>query len=159
MSDMDRKARWEEIYRQRQPTEVSWYQGEARASRELVQRADRVRWVEADVLTAALPSARYALWHDRAVFHFLTSDEDRARYVAQVEHAVRPGGYVIIGTFALDAPPRCSGFDVARYTPESLHAVFGAGFQMLAGERDEHRTPAGMSQPFTYCLCRRETRP
>jgi len=117
-------------------------------------RAHTVRWVEADVLDASLPKAGYSVWHDRAAFHFLTAPADRVRYVAQVRQAVRPGGSVLVATFAADGPTRCSGLEVARYSPDELHAEFGAPFQLMASEREEHVTPAGVRQAFIYCLCR-----
>lgn len=117
-------------------------------------RAVRVRWIEADILDAPLPRAGYAVWHDRAVFHFLTEPADRASYVEQVRRAVRPGGFVLVATFAEDGPTRCSGLDVHRYSPEALHADFGAPFRLIASEREEHITPAGVAQAFIYCLCR-----
>ena len=116
--------------------------------------ADRVRWLEADLLDFEFPEAGYAVWHDRAVFHFLTDPGARARYVAQVRRAVRPGGFVLVATFATDGPERCSGLDVERYSPDSLHAEFGAPFQLTASEREEHATPQGAKQTFIYCLCR-----
>jgi hypothetical protein len=79
---------------------------------------------------------------------------DRARYVAQVRRAVRPGGFALVATFADDGPTRCSGLEVNRYSPEALHAEFGAPFQLMASEREEHVTPAGVCQAFIYCLCR-----
>jgi SAM-dependent methyltransferase len=116
--------------------------------------AARVRWLEADVRTAPLPAAHYAVWHDRAVFHFLTNAADRAAYVAQVERAVRPGGFVLVATFAEDGPTTCSGLPVARYSPEALHGEFGAAFELVAVEREAHPTPMGTQQAFIYCLCR-----
>ena len=116
--------------------------------------AERVRWLEADLLGYEFPEGGYAVWHDRAVFHFLTDPAARARYVAQVRRAVRPGGFVLVATFATDGPERCSGLDVERYSPESLHAEFGAPFQLTASEREEHATPQGARQTFIYCLCR-----
>lgn len=114
-----------------------------------------IRWVEADILDTELPHAGYDMWHDRAVFHFLTDPAARAAYIAQVRHAVRPSGYVLVATFAEDGPTRCSGLDVARYSPSALHAEFGSGFEQVAAHREEHRTPTGAIQAFTYCLCRR----
>lgn len=116
--------------------------------------AARVEWREADVLTAQLPAASYAVWHDRAVFHFLTSAADRARYVAQVRHAVRPGAHVLVATFAPDGPTRCSGLEVSRYSAESLHGEFGHDFELLTSVSEEHLTPSGAQQAFVYCLCR-----
>ncbi len=118
-------------------------------------RAAAVRWLEADVLEADLPAYGYDVWHDRAVFHFLISPEDRRAYVRQVLRAVRPGGMVIVATFALDGPLQCSGLEVMRYDAESLHAEFGAPFTLLAHESEAHQTPAGKVQQFTYCLCRK----
>jgi len=111
-----------------------------------------VRWIEADVLEAALDTHGFDLWHDRAVFHFLTDPRDRQRYVAKVRAAVSPGGHVLIATFALDGPSRCSGLDVARYSPETLHAELGSGFRLVQSVREEHATSSGKIQPFTYGL-------
>ena len=118
--------------------------------------ADAVRWIEADVRTAALPAAHYALWHDRAVFHFLTDAADRAAYVSQVRRAVRPGGHVLVATFAEDGPTSCSGLPVARYDAAALHGQFGDGFTLVTSEREAHPTPMGTTQSFVYCLCRRD---
>src|SRR5829696_628113 len=118
-------------------------------------RAASVHWLEADVRSVALPRAHYAVWHDRAVFHFLTEPADRDAYVAQVERAVRPGGHVLVATFAEDGPTQCSGLPVARYSAAELHGAFGSAFDLLSSEREEHVTPAGAHQSFVYCLCRR----
>lgn len=126
----------------------------AEARARLGTRAALVQWWEADILDAPLPQGRYQVWHDRAVFHFLTGASDRARYVAQVRKAVRPGGHVLVATFAADGPTRCSGLDVVRYTPEALHAEFGAGFRLTASVHEDHVTPTGVHQAFVYCLCR-----
>lgn len=128
----------------------------AQAQQRLPNAAGSVVWREADVLTADLPVAAFDMWHDRAVFHFLTSAADRARYVAQVRHAVRSGGYVLVATFAEDGPTRCSGLDVARYSPDALHSEFGSDFRLVESRREEHDTPWGARQAFTYCLCRYE---
>jgi hypothetical protein len=117
-------------------------------------RADEVRWLEADVRQVALPAAHYALWHDRAVFHFLTEPGDRAAYVAQVERSVRSGGHVLVATFAEDGPTRCSGLPVARYSAAALHDELGPAFELVSSAREEHVTPMGVRQAFTYCLCR-----
>lgn len=116
--------------------------------------ASRVAWSVSDVLDATFTPASIDVWHDRAVFHFLTRSEDRARYISQVQRAVRPGGHVLVATFAEDGPPRCSLLDVARYSPAQLHAVFGAGFVLETSLRENHITPSGSQQAFTYCLCR-----
>lgn len=115
-----------------------------------------VVWRHADVLTARLPASAIDVWHDRAVFHFLTDPMDRMHYVAQVRHAVRPGGYVLVATFAEDGPTRCSGLDVKHYSADALHSEFGNDFRLTESRREEHRTPTGATQIFTYCLCRYE---
>lgn len=117
-------------------------------------KASRVQWMADDVTTAALPNAGYDLWHDRAVFHFLTEPADRAAYVAQVRRAVRPGGHVIVAAFAPDGPLQCSGLPVVRYAPDALHAEFGGAFELLEHLREDHHTPAGTVQHFVYCHCK-----
>jgi len=124
------------------------------ARRRLGARARHVTWIEADVLDVPLPAASYAVWHDRAVFHFLTDPADRARYVARVKNAVQPGGHVIVASFAPEGPTRCSGLDVVRYSPDAMHAQFGESFRLLDSVREEHHTPSGATQAFLYCLCR-----
>src|SRR6185503_12159134 len=126
----------------------------AQASERLGGDAARVTWLEANVLDAALPASAYDVGHDRAVFHFLTEAADRERYVKQVRRSVRPGGYVMVATFASDGPTKCSGLEVARYAPEELHGEFGSDFQLVDSAREEHHTPTGAVQPFIYCLCR-----
>lgn len=204
---MNQQKHWDRIYRAKTPSEVSWYQPEARLSLELIrrvapklddplldvgggastladgllasgysdvtvldlaaaalaraqdrmgERAARVRWIVADVLEAPLAAASCAVWHDRAVFHFLTDARDRARYVAQVQRVVRPGGHVIVASFGPEGPARCSGLEVVRYSPDGLHAEFGSAFRLLESITENHRTPAGTVQPFVYCLCRVE---
>ena len=119
-------------------------------------RSAEVDWIEGDVTRAELPAGAYDVWHDRAVFHFLTEPGDRRRYVETVLHAVKPGGHVIIATFAEDGPDQCSGLPVMRYRPDQLQAEFGDAFTLLQHEREAHRTPAGKTQSFVYCLFRRE---
>jgi len=204
---MDRLTHWEQVYRTKEPDQVSWFQADARLSREMIVGAvpDRtasiidigagastladgllgagyrhltvmdlssaalelakvrlgplassVTWQTADVLTAALPAQAFDVWHDRAVFHFLTDPVDRTRYVAQVCHAVRPGGIVLVATFAEDGPLRCSGLEVARYSAAELHAQFGPAFTVLTSDRELHTTPSGATQSFTYCVLQLE---
>ena len=124
------------------------------AQQRLGDDAARVTWLESDLLTASLPAAGYAVWHDRAVFHFLTDPQDRSRYVAKSREAVRAEGHVIVASFAPDGPERCSGLEVVRYSPDAMHAQFGAGFRLLDSVREEHHTPSGATQAFVYCLCR-----
>ena len=125
------------------------------ARERLGPHADQVLWRVADVTTADLPHHGYDLWHDRAVFHFLVSPEARRAYVRQVLRAVRPGGHVIVATFAEDGPLQCSGLPVMRYDADGLHAEFGAAFTLVGHEREAHHTPLGSTQQFTYCYCRR----
>jgi ubiquinone/menaquinone biosynthesis C-methylase UbiE len=205
---MNKEQYWDRIYRTKAPSEVSWYQPEARLSLQLIRcvapqlnvpvldvgggastlvdgllasgysdvtvmdlagaalvraqdrlgerAARRVRWIVDDVLEGRLPGASCAVWHDRAVFHFLTDAHDRARYVAQAQRVVRPGGHVIIASFGPQGPARCSGLEVVRYSPDDLHSEFGSAFQLLESTKEDHRTPAGKVQPFVYCLCRVE---
>jgi len=124
------------------------------ARERLGEDASRVDWIVADVLEAPLASGAFAVWHDRAVFHFLTNQDDRDRYVAKAHDAVRAGGYVIVASFAPEGPERCSGLEVVRYSPEAMHAQFGSGFDLLDSRREEHHTPSGNTQAFVYCLCR-----
>lgn len=205
---MSRAEHWEHVYQTMGSDQVSWFQAEARLSRQLIEtlaparssaiidigggastlvdgllgagcgaltvldlspaalllarerlgaRATRVEWQAADVLEAPVPTHAFDVWHDRAVFHFLTADVDRRRYVEQVQRAVRPGGLVLVATFAKDGPFRCSGLDVARYSPTQLHAEFGAPFALLESHRELHTTPSGAAQAFTYCACRVRT--
>ena len=116
--------------------------------------AAEASWLEGDVLAIDLPLSGIDVWHDRAVFHFLTAVADRRRYVAQVRQGLRPGGHIIVATFADDGPTRCSGLDVARYTPQALHEEFGPDFALIESRREEHVTPWGARQAFTYCVCR-----
>jgi len=121
----------------------------------LGKRAQQVNWLAADITQAQLPLAAYDIWHDRAVFHFLTDPADRERYVRQVLRAVKPGGHVIVAAFGPDGPLQCSGLDVVRYAPEALHAEFGPRFRLLRHEAEVHHTPAGKAQEFVYCYCLR----
>ncbi len=116
--------------------------------------ADRVSFLAGDVTTVSLKPGAYGLWHDRAVFHFLTDAEDRRRYQEQVRRSVASGGLVLVATFAEDGPTRCSGLEVARYSAAELHATFGSDFELVESRREEHTTPSGATQWFTYCLFR-----
>ena len=124
------------------------------AQRRLGPDAQRVKWIEADVTTVELAPHAYDLWHDRAVFHFLTTPAQRQAYVAAVLRSVKPGGHVIVATFAEDGPTHCSGLPVMRYNADGLHAEFGAPFTLLRQEKEEHHTPGGAVQKFIYCYCR-----
>jgi ubiquinone/menaquinone biosynthesis C-methylase UbiE len=126
------------------------------AQQRLGRRADAVNWIEADITQANLPPLAYDVWHDRAVFHFLTQAALRHRYIATVRRAVRTGGHVIVATFAPDGPDHCSGLEVARYSPESLHDEFGKGFELVDSTHETHHTPFGTDQKFIYCYCRKD---
>ena len=126
------------------------------ARQRLGTRAGDVRWIEADITQADLPRQAYDVWHDRAVFHFLTQAADRQRYIDTVRQAVRKGGHVIVATFAADGPDRCSGLEVIRYSPESLHDEFGEGFEIMDSTHETHHTPFGKEQKFIYCYCRKD---
>ena len=116
--------------------------------------AAKVNWLAGDVRTFAFGRYQYDVWHDRAVFHFLTGADDRVAYVRQVAHAVKPGGHVIVATFGPEGPTRCSGLDVVRYDPEALHDEFGTAFRLVKHRTELHQTPMGTTQQFTYCFCR-----
>jgi 2-polyprenyl-3-methyl-5-hydroxy-6-metoxy-1,4-benzoquinol methylase len=122
----------------------------------LGERAGNVRWLVADITQIELEPKVYDVWHDRAVFHFLTAQELRAAYVRQVIRSVKPGGHVIVSTFGPEGPTKCSGLDVVRYDANSLHHEFGARFRMLESSKEVHQTPFGSKQQFLYCLCRME---
>jgi len=123
----------------------------------LGERASSVSWLPGDITKVKLARHAYDVWHDRAVFHFLTTREEREAYVNAVLRAVRPGGHVIVATFAEDGPEKCSGLPVMRYSADGLHAEFGTPFALLKQEREEHHTPFGTVQKFIYCLCRKES--
>jgi SAM-dependent methyltransferase len=201
---VDARQHWEQVYRSKQPTEVSWYAphletslrliedaapdrdaaivdvggGEATLVDDLVdrgyrrvsvldvsataldvakarlsERAGAVDWLCGDVAAFPFPCDYYDVWHDRAVFHFLTHPKDRAAYVRQVARAVKPGGRVIVATFGPEGPTKCSGLDVVRYGPDALHDEFGPMFRLSRHITELHRTPNGSIQQFTYCYC------
>lgn len=120
----------------------------------LGEAASQVKWLQADVTQLEIETHSVDVWHDRAVFHFLTTQMDRDRYVASVLKAVKPGGYVIVATFAEDGPEQCSGLPVRRYAANQLHSQFGAPFELLGHEKETHKTPFGTEQSFIYCYCR-----
>lgn len=127
----------------------------ARAKERLGERAESVRWIEADVITF-VPSGRWDIWHDRAVFHFLVNAEDREAYRRTLADSLVPGGHAIIATFGPSGPTRCSGLDVVRYSATELLAELGQGWALVAEREELHRTPAGVEQQFVYGLFRSE---
>jgi SAM-dependent methyltransferase len=209
MSDVGRKAHWENVYTTKGEKEVSWFQENPAPSLELIalaglsadatiidigggasrfvdalverkigqitvldlsaaaldaakerlkqrlgERGAGVEWVVADVTTWE-PSQTYDLWHDRATFHFLTDASDRSAYVRHLKKAVRSDGHVIIGTFALDGPGRCSGLPVMRYNAGMLGAILGTDFRLIDSRRHDHVTPWGAVQRFQFSTFRR----
>jgi 2-polyprenyl-3-methyl-5-hydroxy-6-metoxy-1,4-benzoquinol methylase len=116
-------------------------------------KAGGVDWLCGDVTTLALAEHQYDVWHDRAVFHFLTQARHRTAYVRQVVHGVKPGGHVIVATFGPEGPKKCSGLDVIRYDPDELHDEFGSRFRLVRHLTEFHHTPAGIVQQFVYCYC------
>ena len=128
--------------------------GEAltRAQAHLKDRDPGVIWWEGDITKAALPPDGYDLWHDRAVFHFLTHPDDRLAYIEVAARAIKPGGHLIVATFAENGPAKCSGLPTCRYSPVTLEKEFASAFECLQCEKEIHHTPAGVEQPFVYCL-------
>jgi SAM-dependent methyltransferase len=124
------------------------------AKARLGERAGEVQWIVADV-TSWQPARNFDIWHDRAAFHFLVDPADRSAYIARLRQATRPGGHVVIGTFAIDGPEKCSGLPVNRYDATSLEQELGAGFELVASRRQEHATPWNSLQRFQFCLFRR----
>ena len=114
-----------------------------------------VTWLDADVTVAELPDRKYELWHDRAVFHFLIERKDREAYRQNLLAALKQGGHVIIGTFTPDAPPKCSGLPVRRYTKEELVNELGPEFVLENHIQEIHITPGGIEQMYQFCLFRR----
>lgn len=129
-----------------------------RARERLGAHADSVTWIVGDVTLDSL-NRDYHLWHDRAVFHFLTDARDRQSYLSLMKERVVAGGHAIIATFALDAPPKCSGLHVVRYNAETLADEVGSEFELVQTEKELHVTPGGVHQPFCYCLFKRSTSP
>ena len=122
----------------------------ATARSRLDQRAGLATWIVADLLNWQ-PARQYQVWHDRAVFHFLTDPVDRQRYRSVLTRSLQTGGRIVIGTFAADGPTHCSGLPTARYSPDALAAEF-PGRHVVHQRREEHVTPAGKVQPFTWLL-------
>lgn len=120
------------------------------AKSRLGDRADKVEWLEQNI-TKWAPAELFDVWHDRAVFHFLTDTLDRSSYIHTMSRALKPGGHAIIATFGPDGPEKCSGLEVVRYSPETMLAVLGDSFQLVETRIEEHKTPGGSSQSFVYC--------
>ena len=125
-----------------------------RAKARLGGRAGAVTWLVGDITRIELPESRFAFWHDRAVFHFLTAAEERHAYVAAVRRALRINGHIVVATFGPGGPQKCSGLDVARYNADALHGEFGGSFRKIDSCIEQHSTPGGTDQEFMYCYCR-----
>ena len=197
---MDRKAHWEQVYADKSPQQVGWYQREPSLSLQMIRHAgvdpdapiidvgggasvlvDRlheqgfrrlavldisghaldharqrlgqaaaaIEWYEADV-TQFDPPHVYAVWHDRAVFHFLTEAQDRRRYIQALNQTLVPGGNLILAAFALDGPDTCSGLQVVCYDAAGLGAELGTGFKLMETATEMHQTPSGGGQKFGF---------
>jgi len=123
----------------------------AAASARLGDKAAQVQWVAADV-TKWYPTQLFDIWHDRAAFHFLTDPADRAAYAARLDESIKPGGTVVIGTFALDGPEKCSGLSINRYDAAGLGEVLGSGFELVHTRPHEHATPWAAIQHFQFSV-------
>ncbi|MFM0377833.1 class I SAM-dependent methyltransferase [Paraburkholderia strydomiana] len=123
--------------------------------RRLGAKAEQIIWVASDMLMVDLPAHHYDVWHDRAVFHFLSEASERAAYIRLLTKALKPRGHVVIGTFGPAGPNRCSGLDVRRYDAQQLSSEFGAGFELVTSTIEDHHTPAGSAQQFLYCCFRK----
>lgn len=121
----------------------------AHAKDRLADKVSDVEWFEADV-TQFNPPHRFSLWHDRAVFHFLTVQADRDQYVGVLNQALEPGGHLIIMAFAIGGPEKCSGLDIVQYDADKIMAELGSGFELLETGYETHLTPAGQQQKFAY---------
>ncbi len=130
--------------------------GVQQARDRLGSRADQVHWLTADVLSWH-PQRRYQAWHDRAVYHFLAIDEHRQQYLHTLDAATAPDAVAVFGCFAPDGPQHCSGLPVARYSPAQLARQIGAKWLLISRDREEHITPAGTIQPFTWIALRRQS--
>jgi SAM-dependent methyltransferase len=121
----------------------------AHAKNRLADKTCAVNWYEADV-TGFKPPKRFALWHDRAVFHFLTSGADRDSYVSVLKKALKPGGHLIMMAFAIDGPVKCSGLDIVQYDADKMKSTLGPGFELVETGHEMHITPTGNQQKFAY---------
>lgn len=197
---IDRKTHWQKIYREKPPSEVSWYQTEPKLSLELIHRcrvardgaiidvgggasvlvdhlyrqgytnlavldisdralavakqrlgdaAGEIEWFESDITEFKSPHL-FSLWHDRAVFHFLTDKSDRDAYLEALKLALRPGGHLIIAAFAIGGTKKCSGLDIVQYDASKLKRELGVAFELVEEKNEMHITPANKAQQFTY---------
>ncbi len=197
------KNHWENVYQNKKPGEVSWFQPRLNQSLDLIlqsrvnpevfiidvgggastlvddlldkgytnlsvldlsaaalevskkrlgSKVKEVDWIEGDITAVKLPEKHYNLWHDRAVFHFLTAPHDRKGYLENLNRSLKVGGHLILATFSLKGPERCSGLDIVRYSPETLQIELGRNYHLLNSLEESHKTPFGTTQEFIYCL-------
>lgn len=125
------------------------------AKKRLGGKAGCVTWLTGDVTSMELAQHQYDLWHDRAVFHFLATRDQKRKYRDELHRALKPGGHLIIATFAPEAPPTCSGLPVQRYTPEDLQSALDGEFELKRRQKELHVTPAGVEQMYLYCHFRK----
>lgn len=126
-----------------------------RAKTRLGAAAGNVNWIVSDV-AEFIPAEKYDLWHDRAAFHFLTTEDQVRKYVAAAEMAIKPGGYLVLGTFSEKGPKKCSGLEIKQYNESSMTAHFEPGFEKVRCGAHDHVTPSGASQNFIFCGFRRK---
>jgi SAM-dependent methyltransferase len=115
---------------------------------------DSIKWIVSDATTWH-PDDIYDLWHDRAVFHFLTESDDQSAYIRNLKRALKIGGYLVIGTFALDGPEKCSGLPVMRHSSQTLQNLLGSEFELIESRKHDHQTPFQSIQSFQYCVFKR----
>jgi SAM-dependent methyltransferase len=127
------------------------------ARQRLAKKAAMVTWLVGDITSIDLPTNYYKLWHDRAVFHFLTEQEQQQKYRHNLLKSLKPGGYLVIGTFAPEAPAICSGLPVQRYSPEQLVKALGEELELMRHHKELHITPGGVEQMYLYCQFRKTT--
>jgi SAM-dependent methyltransferase len=144
---MVEKKHWETVYQTKAADAVSWYRPHLDTSLALI---DQVTWISADIMQSSFPAAHFDLWHDRALFHFLTAADQRAAYVERLTRALKPGGHAVIATFGPQGPEKCSGLDTMRYDAESLHAELGSRFALVEHSTELHHTPFDTTQQFIY---------
>lgn len=128
-----------------------------RAKERLGEKADEVNWIVADV-SKFQPERQYDLWHDRAVFHFLTEESQIENYLLNAKEAVKPGGFVVMGTFSENGPTKCSGLEIKQYSISQMQELFSEGFSTLSCKNIDHQTPSGGIQNFTFCSFRKDTK-
>ena len=127
----------------------------ASAKKRLGEKAIRINWVVADI-TAFKPSVQFDFWHDRAAFHFLTSEEKINNYISIAEKAIKKDGYLVLGTFSENGPEKCSGLDIKQYSEASMSGRFGVSFERIKCIHEDHLTPSNLVQNFLFCSFRRK---